>query len=149
MIKRLKWFAWKTFNFWNLNLTGVFVVVIHEGQVLLIKKRLGVVMGWQIPGGGLKNGKKLKDGAQDELYEETGIRVKRLELLDVVNFPKYWNLMVAYTGHEIVGTQEPCVQDNFEIAKAEWVPIKKAMSLLIEPHRPFLAEAVTKMGVQI
>jgi len=133
------------YNIRNLNLTGVFTLVIHEKQVLLVDKEVGVDPGWQIPGGGLKRGKLPEDGALNELYEETGIRAAELELLGISSSPENRNLMIAYIAHYLVGGTEPCVQDTFEISEARWVPIEEALKLIvIEPHRRFLEKATEK-----
>jgi len=142
--KRVLWFGLRMWNIRNLNLTGVFTLVIRENRVLLIDKKLGVDLGWQIPGGGLKRGKLPEEGALNELYEETGIRAAGLELLGVSSFPENRNLMIAYISHYLVGSTEPCVQDTFEISEARWVPIEEALEKLIEPHRLFLEKAIEK-----
>ncbi len=142
--ERVLWFGLRMWNIRNLNLTGVFTLVIHENRVLLINKRLGVVLGWQIPGGGLKRGNLPEKGAVKELFEETGIRAGELELLGITSSPENRNLMIVYIAHYLVGSTKPCVQDTFEISEARWVPIEEALEKLIESHRLFLEKAIRK-----
>lgn len=53
----------------------VLTVVTDDGRVLLIKRK-GVYGGyWAIPGGKLRFGEDLEEGALREIHEETGIRV--------------------------------------------------------------------------
>ncbi len=144
--KRILWFGLRMWNIRNLNLIGVFTLVIHENRVLLIDKKRGIALGWQIPGGGLKRGNLPEKGALKELYEETGIRAGGLKLLDISSSPENRNLMIAYVAHYLVGSTKPYVQDTFEISEARWVPIEEALEKLtkIEPHRLFLEKAIKK-----
>ena len=147
MIKKLKWFPWRIYNFFNLNINGVGVVVIKDYRVLLIKKKLGIVMGWQIPGGGLKGDKDIEEVANEELYEETGIVVSELESLMTKNFFDVHNVVTFYLGHNIVGSTVPKVHDSIEIAEAKWIPVDEAMEMLIKEHKPVLAKAMEKLDV--
>ncbi len=55
---------------------GVGAIVVKEGHVLLVKRAAAPNKGlWAIPGGSLKLGETLKDGAEREILEETGIVV--------------------------------------------------------------------------
>lgn len=145
-VKKVLWFGLRMYNIRNLNLTGVFTLVIRENRVLLVNKEVGVDPGWQIPGGGLKRGNLPEKGAVKELFEETGIRAAELEFLGISSSPENRNLMIVYIGHGLVGSTEPCVQDTFEISEARWVPIEEALEKLIElePHRLFLEKAIGK-----
>jgi 8-oxo-dGTP diphosphatase len=61
-------------------LVGVGAVVLKEGRVLLVRRGVDPNYGlWAIPGGGLKVGETLREGAEREILEETGIRVRALE----------------------------------------------------------------------
>jgi len=55
---------------------AVGAVVIHEGRVLLVKRKKPPAQGlWAIPGGRIKLGETLKQAAERELFEETGILI--------------------------------------------------------------------------
>lgn len=55
---------------------GVGAIVVKDGHVLLVKRAAAPNKGlWAIPGGSLKLGETLKDGAEREILEETGIVV--------------------------------------------------------------------------
>lgn len=65
-------------------LIGVGAIIISRGQVVLIKRGKPPLMGeWSIPGGMLELGETLRDGAEREAREETGIEVRATELLGV------------------------------------------------------------------
>jgi ADP-ribose pyrophosphatase len=56
---------------------GVGAVVIKDGKVLLVKRGIEPNKGmWAIPGGSLKLGETLQEGAEREILEETGITIK-------------------------------------------------------------------------
>lgn len=63
---------------------GVGGVVISNGRVLLVRRGHAPSKGeWSIPGGLLEVGETLVEGVRRELQEETGIRVKVFDVIDV------------------------------------------------------------------
>lgn len=63
---------------------GVGGVVISNGRALLVRRGNAPSQGeWSIPGGLLEVGETLVEGVRRELEEETGIRVKVHEVIDV------------------------------------------------------------------
>lgn len=61
---------------------GVGAVVVREGRVLLVRRGVPPSMGlWAIPGGGLRLGESLREGAEREVFEETGIRIRAREII--------------------------------------------------------------------
>jgi 8-oxo-dGTP diphosphatase len=59
---------------------GVGAVVIKDGKVLLVKRGVDPKKGlWAIPGGSLKLGETLQEGAEREIMEETGIIIRAKE----------------------------------------------------------------------
>ncbi|MFA6411753.1 MAG: NUDIX hydrolase [Syntrophales bacterium] len=58
-------------------IVGVGAIVIKEGKVLLVKRAAAPSRGlWAIPGGSLELGETLQRGAEREILEETGIRIR-------------------------------------------------------------------------
>ena len=56
---------------------GVGAVVLREGRVLLVRRGVAPANGlWAIPGGALELGETLKEGAEREILEETGITIR-------------------------------------------------------------------------
>ncbi|MEI7671075.1 MAG: NUDIX hydrolase [Deltaproteobacteria bacterium] len=56
---------------------GVGAVVQREGRILLVRRGAAPAQGlWAIPGGGLKLGETLQEGAEREILEETGITIR-------------------------------------------------------------------------
>jgi 8-oxo-dGTP diphosphatase len=65
-------------------IVGVGGVVIDAGRALLIRRASEPLRGeWSIPGGMLELGETLEEGVTRELLEETGLRVRVLELIEV------------------------------------------------------------------
>jgi len=55
---------------------GVGAIVVKDGRVLLVKRATEPSKGlWAIPGGSLELGETLREGAEREIREETGIVV--------------------------------------------------------------------------
>ena len=58
---------------------GVAVIVIKDNKILLGKRKNSHGSGtWQFPGGHLEFNESIKDCARRELFEETGIKIKKL-----------------------------------------------------------------------
>jgi 8-oxo-dGTP diphosphatase len=63
---------------------GVGGVVIEQGRALLIRRGGEPLKGqWSIPGGTLETGETLEEGTRREMEEETGLRVRVVELIEV------------------------------------------------------------------
>ena len=52
-------------------------VVEHNGEILLIKNRIGSNGKWSLPGGGIESGETIEAAAARELFEETSIRADK------------------------------------------------------------------------
>ena len=67
-------------------LVGVGAVVVDEGRVLLVRRGTEPLRGqWSLPGGLLELGEALTDGVVREVREETGLVVKPLELIELLD----------------------------------------------------------------
>lgn len=65
-------------------LVGVGALIVENGKVVLIKRGKAPLLGeWSIPGGMLELGETLRQGAEREALEETGLAVHATELLGV------------------------------------------------------------------
>jgi 8-oxo-dGTP diphosphatase len=103
-------------------LTTDCVVVDARGRVLLIRRGHAPFKGrYALPGGFVDVGETVEDACRRELMEETGVKVKRLELLGVYSDPRRdprgHTCSVAYLAR--VGRATPRAGDD--AAAAEWV----------------------------
>lgn len=65
-------------------LVGVGAIIVRQGHVALIRRAKPPLLGeWSIPGGMLELGETLRQGAEREAKEETGLEVRAGELLGV------------------------------------------------------------------
>ena len=65
-------------------IVGVGAVIVENDHVLLIQRGKEPLLGeWSIPGGMLELGETLRQGAEREALEETGLVVRATELLGV------------------------------------------------------------------
>ena len=65
-------------------IVGVGAVIIHEGKVVLVKRRFEPLAGqWSLPGGRLELGETLEAGLAREMLEETGFEVDVGPVVDV------------------------------------------------------------------
>jgi ADP-ribose pyrophosphatase YjhB (NUDIX family) len=70
----------------NLPLVGVGVVVLRDGRVLLIRRAKPPRQGeWSLPGGLQKLGETVFEAACREVVEETGVGIRPLGVIDVVD----------------------------------------------------------------
>jgi ADP-ribose pyrophosphatase YjhB (NUDIX family) len=67
-------------------LVGVGAVVVDGGRVLLVRRGSEPLRGqWSLPGGLLELGEAITDGVVREVREETGLIVKPLELIELLD----------------------------------------------------------------
>ena len=65
-------------------LVGVGAIIVKNGNVVLVERGHAPLLGeWSIPGGVLEVGETLRQGAEREALEETGLVVRATELLGV------------------------------------------------------------------
>ncbi len=124
-------------------LVGVFPICIDDDErVLLIRKRLGASLGWQLPGGGKAYGVSFERTACNELEEETGLHTdpERLRFVCTQCVEENWDINIAYL--VVACSGEVAVRDTLEIHEARWVPIVQARTLLLPSHRPMLESAL-------
>jgi len=132
---------------------GFGIMILKEGKVLLgkrhtdPKKASSLLHGegtWTMPGGKLHFQEGLKEAAAREVLEETGIKVKNLELFSVSNDIVYDNHFVTlgFVCRDFEG--EPKVMEPDEITKWEWFDLNDLPSPLFSPSEKMIKNYLAK-----
>ncbi len=69
-------------------LPGSVVIILNEQNEILLQKRLNG--NWGLPGGLMDLGESFEEVAKREVFEETGLAVANLKLLNVYSGSKYY-----------------------------------------------------------
>jgi 8-oxo-dGTP diphosphatase len=117
---------------------GVGGVVIHQGQVLLVRRGQQPLKGhWSLPGGLVESGEELTHALRRELKEETGLSVEPIEVIGVFERierdanskgrPRYHYVIIDYIcrlrGAKRTRLQPPKPRPATDITAAEWVEV--------------------------
>jgi 8-oxo-dGTP diphosphatase len=118
-------------------IVGVGGVVIRKSNVLLIRRGTDPLKGeWSIPGGMLELGESLTDGVRREVLEETGLRVRPLEAVAVLDRVekngkrvRYHYVIIDYVCRPAGGRLKP----GSDVLDARWVERKELPRYRITP----------------
>jgi 8-oxo-dGTP diphosphatase len=70
----------------NRPFVGIGGVIVHEGRVVLVKRRFEPLAGqWSIPGGAVETGETLESCVAREMMEETGFTVEVGPVVEVLD----------------------------------------------------------------
>lgn len=107
-------------------LVGVGAVVKRGDSVVLVKRMHEPSKGlWSIPGGLVDLGERVEEAAVREVWEETGLKVKIMQLLDVIDNIvrdgdgkiRFHYVLVDYLAHPIDGE----LSAQSDVLEARWV----------------------------
>ena len=116
-------------------IVGVGGVVVQNGRVVLVRRAKAPRKGeWSIPGGMLELGETLRDGVAREIEEETGLKVKSEEVLDVFDSividadgkTQYHYVLVDYLCSVIEGE----LRAASDVSEARWATLEEVLSLV-------------------
>ncbi len=114
---------------------GVLITSPQRDRVVLIERKHPPSKGYlSIPGGLIEVGETVKDAAAREAKEETGLNVKIIELIDVIDSiwfegssrkPKYHYVLIDFLAEPVSGE----ISAGGDVAKAMWVKKEKLENL--------------------
>ena len=128
-------------------LVGVGAIIVEAGRVALIKRGKAPLLGeWSIPGGMLELGETVRQGAEREALEETGLVVRAMELLGVfdrvvlddVKRRQYHYVLIDFRCERISGD----LRAAGDAADARWVTLEEMNKLRL----PEDTAAVIRLG---
>jgi 8-oxo-dGTP diphosphatase len=120
-----------------------YCLIVKDGRILLCRISPaieGAAGKWTLPGGGIDFGEHPKDAAIREVFEETGLRVRVTDLVDIdsVVFENAQGLRVMYRA-EVIGGEMCCEVEGstdqcgwFTPAKAKELPLVSLARVGIE-----------------
>lgn len=118
------------------------VIVIREGYVLMIERK-NFPEGWALPGGFVDYGESTEAAAGRELSEETGLRLRSLDLLGVYSAPgrdpRFHTLTVVYTAE---ADGEATAGDDARDVK--WWPTNALPERIAFDHRQIIEDALAR-----
>jgi 8-oxo-dGTP pyrophosphatase MutT (NUDIX family) len=133
-----------------LIMPGACVLLIHN-STLLLQRRTDNGM-WGLPGGSLEPGESMEEVARRELFEETGLKAKSLELMNIFSgdelYYKYphgdevYNVVAAYVCKDFDGT---LIQDYSEVEEINFFNIKEIPDDISPPDKPVIQEYLRRI----
>lgn len=123
-------------------IVGIGVCVLHDGCVLLVRRRRPPAQGsWSLPGGAQELGETAETAARREVGEETGIELGKLHLaavIDSLHHDPAGRLEYHYTIIDYAAEwQSGAIRPGSDVSDAVWAPLDAlgTYDLSSEAHR--------------
>ncbi len=119
-------------------IVGVGAVIVADGCALIVRRATEPLKGqWSVPGGVVELGETLREAAQREVREETGLEVEVGEVLEVFDSiypdphgrPQYHYVLIDFLCRQVGG--ELCAATD--VSEARWITPEELTSLEISP----------------
>ncbi|WP_339149268.1 MULTISPECIES: NUDIX hydrolase [unclassified Sutcliffiella] len=125
-----------------------------EGSLLLQQRTDNAQ--WGLPGGFMELGEDISDAARREVYEETGLHLKHLELFGIYSGPEYDKTFPNGDQVSLVQVLFTCkqyngklVNSNDESLRNEFFPIHRLPENIFTEHRVFIDDLLSKESLPI
>lgn len=123
-------------------LTADGVVLDRSGHVLLVRRRHQPFRGmWALPGGFVELDECVEDACRREVLEETGLRLRKLELVGVYSKPGRDPRGPTCTVAYLARVREQKAVSGDDAASAEWISDWRKLPLAFD-HRRIIADAI-------
>lgn len=122
-------------------------VVDAQGR-LLMQHRADGSNSWGLPGGAMELGESIEQAAVRETLEETGVRVRPVELLGVYTGPPHTfaNGDVVHSVVTVLVAEPLSLSEEFDTGRESmsvgWFHLDRLPTNLFEPNRPMLRDLV-------
>ncbi|MFD2629484.1 NUDIX hydrolase [Oceanobacillus kapialis] len=130
-------------------LPGSVVIILNEQNEVLLQKRHDGY--WALPGGLMDLGESFEQVAKREVFEETGLEVNNLELLNVFSGSEYYlkvpngdelySVTAVYFTRNVSGDLKV---DYSESEKMQYFPINDVPNELLEEYRGFIEQYIAR-----
>ena len=123
-------------------LVGAGAVIVRGDQVVLVRRGRPPLAGeWSIPGGAVKLGETLRQAAEREAREETGLSGTIVGKIDTIkySYTAKWEkpsvrVFKIVTFYLLKYTEGDPSQHDREVDRVEWFPIERAISSATYPQ---------------
>ena len=114
--------------------SGANVILVKDGKILLLLRRLGWKTGyWGPPGGHIDPGETPKQAAVRETFEEAGLRIKESDLELVAQRTKHdFGMIYYYTTDKFTGKGIALSHEHKSFTWADWEKIE-GLDTIFEP----------------
>jgi putative (di)nucleoside polyphosphate hydrolase len=138
---------------------GVGAVIINDQGLVLAVERADLPGAWQLPQGGLEAEEETLQAAMREVFEETGIAERDLELLEALPEPLAYELPVGARSEKtgrgqaqywflfrFRGSDERItLKGGDEFRAWSWMPFDRLLSLVVEFRKPVYRRLVERL----
>ncbi|MBS4223182.1 NUDIX hydrolase [Bacillus sp. FJAT-49682] len=137
-----------------LILVGSVVIVMNEENEVLLQQRVFPYGVWGLPGGLMELAESTEDCARREVYEETGLNIGKLQLINVSSGPQnfvkaqngdeFYVVTIVYATKHILGGQ---VKDHDEESlKLQYYPFDQLPENMIGSHRKAIEDYLAQIS---
>lgn len=134
-------------------LVGTVVIVVNEEGHILLQQRTYPEGVWGLPGGLMELGESTEEVGIREVYEETGLTVKQLKLINIysgedqfstaANGDQFYSVTAAYFTTDYNG---PLRVNQDEAIQCRFIDVDDLPEKMIGSHRMMIGEFVDKYG---
>ncbi|HDR7709162.1 TPA: NUDIX hydrolase [Bacillus cereus] len=139
-----------------LILVGAVVLVINENGYVLLQQRTEPYGKWGLPGGLMELSESPEETAYREVYEETGIKVKNLRLINVFSGANYFTKLANGDEFQSVTTayytgeyEGDFVMNKEEAVQLKFFSVTELPDYIVGSHKKMIAEYMKIMEKKI